>query len=152
MRFLVTFALKVLFSVCKESAMSAAMADHILFANMTIFKGRKTRSGTRNHHIFSCNVSFTWQLDRKCCSNIAWPLKQIIEMAAQLSQSNLQAHATCEGGNYNKKTQINNMSWKCLMITQELTIFRILFSKESVKDILYILWYFKKMTQYDENS
>ena len=75
-----------------------------------------------------------------------------MEMAAQLSQSNLQAHETCEGGNYNEKMQINNISWKCCMITQELTIFRILFSKESVKHILYILWYFKRMTQYDENS
>lgn len=58
-------------------------------------------------------------------------------------------HLKGEGGNYNKKkTQINNISWKCLMITQELTSFRILFSEESVKDILYILWYFRKMTQY----
>ena len=68
--------------------MSAAIADHILFANMTMFRGRKTRSGTRNHQMFSFNVLFTWQLDRKCCCNIAGPLKQIIEMATQLSQSN----------------------------------------------------------------
>lgn len=66
--------------------MSAAIADHILFANMTIFRGRKTRSGTRNDQMFSCNVLFTWQVDRKCCCNIAGPLKQIIEMAAKLSQ------------------------------------------------------------------
>lgn len=153
MRFLVTFAFKVLFLFCKGSAMSAAIADHILFANMTIFRGRKTRSGTGNHQMFSCNVSFTWQVDRKCCCNIAWPLKQIIEMAAQLSQSSFAgtrdiSRVKEEIIMKKKKTQINDISWKCLMITQELTSFRILFSNEIVKDILYILWYFRKMTQY----
>ena len=49
--------------------MSAAMADDIFFAKVVSIKYRGIRSETRKHQMFSCEVSVTWLLDKKCYGN-----------------------------------------------------------------------------------